>query len=81
MPTFCMIVSSVSLMAAFGFVAYDGWSVGVLVVGPFVVLVMILQFVVYGMHRTVTSAFHVWRVIEVSMINTVQSFRGLASRG
>jgi len=81
MPTFCMVVSSISLMAFLGLIAYNGWSVGVVVIGAFVVLVMILEFVVYGIHRIVASASHFWRVVQVSMIDVGQGFRGLASRG
>jgi len=68
-------------MAFLGLVAYDGWSVGVLVVGFLVVLAMTLQFIVYGTHWFFMSAFHIWRAVEGSMVNAVQRFRGLASRG
>jgi hypothetical protein len=77
MPTFSMLVSSISLMTVLGLIAYDTWSVGVLVIGAFVVLVMMLEFVVYGMHRIVTSASR----IAVLMVNAVRGLQGLASRG
>ena len=76
MPTFCMILSSVSIMAFLGLVAYDAWPVGVLVIGVLVILVMMLQFVIYGMHQFVTSTLRIWRGGAASFI---RCFRGLAS--
>jgi hypothetical protein len=43
-----MLVSSLSLMSFLGLIAFEAWPVGVLVIGVLVVLVMILQFIVYG---------------------------------
>jgi hypothetical protein len=74
-PTFCMLLSSISLMAVLGLIAYDRWSAGVLAIAVFVVFVMMLEFVVYGMHRIVTSAS---RVADL-MVSAVQGLRGLAS--
>ena len=74
-----MVVSSISLMAFLGLVAYDGWSVGVLVIGMLVVLVMILPLIVYGVHRFTTSALDVCRAITVLLDNVVHGFRSLSS--
>jgi len=76
MPTFCMLLSSISLMAFLGLVAYDAWPVGVLVIGVVVILVMILQFIVYGMHRFVAFALRIWRAGAASFI---RGSGGLAS--
>ncbi|KIM41504.1 hypothetical protein M413DRAFT_72188 [Hebeloma cylindrosporum] len=76
MPTFCMLLSSVSLMAFLGLIACDAWPVGVLVIGILVAFVMILQFIVYGMHQSVTSALRVWRA---GMVFIIQGFRCLGS--
>ena len=35
-------------MSFLGLIAFEAWPVGVLVIGVLVVLVMILQFIVYG---------------------------------
>jgi len=63
-------------MAFLVLVAYDAWPVGVLVIGVMVILVMILQFIVYGMHQFFASALRIWRAGAVSVIH---GFRGLAS--
>ena len=63
-------------MAFLVLVAYDAWPVGVLVIGVLVILVMMLQFIVYGMHQFFASALRIWRAGEVSVIHC---FRGLAS--
>ena len=61
MPTFCTLISSISLMSFLGLIAYDARPVVVLMIGVLVVLVMILQFIVYGTHHCATSVLHVWR--------------------
>jgi len=81
MPTFCMLVSSISFMAVLGLVAYDAGPVGVLVIVALVVLVMFLQFIVYGTHWILTSGLHIWRTTADLTVNAVRDFRGLASRG
>jgi hypothetical protein len=63
-------------MAFLGLLAYDTWSIGVLVIGVLVILMMILQFIVYGVHQFVRSALRLWRAGVVSIIH---GFRGLAS--
>ena len=81
MPTFCMLVSSMSLVASLGLIAYDGWSVGILVIGLLVVLVMFLQFIVYGVHQFVASALQIWRAVISLTVNAVRGFRGLVGGG
>jgi hypothetical protein len=66
-----MLVSSISLMTFLGLVAFDVSPVGVLVIGILVVLVMTIQFIVYGTHRFATSSLHVWRAGAISMVNAV----------
>jgi hypothetical protein len=44
-----------------GLVAYDARPLGVAVIGVLVILVMMLQFIVYGTHRCATLALRVWR--------------------
>jgi len=61
MPTFCMLLSSLSLMFFLGLVAFEAWPIGVLVLGALVVLIMTLQFIVYG---------------AISVVNIVKGFRG-----
>jgi len=65
MPTFCMLLSSI-----------DAWPVGVLVIGVLVILVMILQFIVYGMHQFDAFTLRIWRAGVASVIH---GFRCLAS--
>ena len=71
-----MLLSSISLMAFLGLVAYDAWPVGVLVIGVVVVLVMTLQFIAYGMHQFFAFSLRIWRVGAASVIH---GFRDLAS--
>jgi len=61
MPTFCMLLSSLSLMFFLGLIAFEAWPIGVLVLGVLVVLVMALQFIVYG---------------AISVVNIVKGLRG-----
>ena len=68
-------------MTFLGLIAYDTWSVGVLVLGVVVVLVMTLQFIVYGVHQVSMPALHIWRTQAVSMVSVVEGFRGLRGEG
>jgi len=68
MPTFCMLVSTMLLMAFLGIIAYDGWSIGVVAIGVVVVLVMTLQFIVYRAHQFVTSTLHTWRAVAALVV-------------
>ena len=54
-------------MTFLGFVAYDAWPVGVLVIGVFVILMMILQFIVYGVYQFAASALHAWNAARVQL--------------
>ena len=76
MPTFCMLLSSISLMAFLGLIAYDAWPVGVLVIGVMVFLVMTLQFIVYGVDHIFAFALRTWRAGTASVIHGI---RALAS--
>ena len=51
------------------------WPVGILVIGVLVNLVMILQFIIYEMHRSAASALRIWRT---GMGLIIQGLRGLA---
>ena len=73
-----MLVSSMSLMAFLGLVAFDVSPIGVLVIGILVVLVMTIQFIVYGTHQCATSSVHVWRAGAISMVNAVKRLRGFS---
>ena len=70
-----MLLSTISLIAFLGFVAYGVWPIGVLVIGVLVVSLMALQFIVYGMHQFAASALRVWRAGMNSMGNFVMYFR------
>ena len=76
-----MLVSSISLMAFLGVVAYDASPAGVLVIGILVVLVMIVQFIVYGTHRFAASSLRIWRAGAISMVNAVAHLRGFLRGG
>jgi len=71
-----MLVSSISLMAFLGVVAFDVSPIGVLVIGILVVLVMVMQFIVYGTHQFATSSLHLWRAGAISIVNAVKRLRG-----
>ena len=75
-----MLVSSISLVSFLGLVAYDAGPVGVLVVAAFVVLVMFLQFIAYGMHQFLAFALHIGRAVADLTVDAVRGLRGLASR-
>ena len=81
MPTFCMLVSSISLMSFLGLVAFDTSPIGVLVIGALVVLVMTIQFIVYGMHQFAIFSLHVWRAGAIIVANVVKRLRGFARGG
>ena len=66
-----MLLSTISLVIFLGLVAYDVWPIGVLVIGVLVVLLMALQFIVYGMHQFAASALRIWRAGMDSMGNIV----------
>jgi hypothetical protein len=66
-----MLLSTISLMAFLGLVAYDVWPTGVLVIGVLVVLLMVLQFIVYVMHQVAVSALRIWRAGMHSIGNVV----------
>ena len=76
-----MLLSTLSLIAFLVLVAYEVWPIGVLVIGVLVMLLMALEFIVYGIHQFVASAFRVWRVGMDSMGNVVTCFPSLASGG
>jgi hypothetical protein len=76
-----MLVSSISLMTFLGLVAFDASPAGVLVIGVLVVLVMAIQFIVYGTDRFATSSLHVWRAGALSMANAVTRLRGFSRGG
>ena len=76
-----MLLSAISLMAFLGLVAYDVWPIGVLVIGMLVVLLMALQFIVYGMHQFTASGLRAWKVVMDSMGNVVAYFRSLVGGG
>ena len=67
-------------MAFLGFVAYDVWPIGV-VIGVLVMLLMALEFIVYGLHQFAASALRVWRAGIDSTGNFVISFRRSAGGG
>ena len=48
-------------MSFLGLVAYDARPLGALVIGVLVILVMMLQFIVYGTHHCAMFALRVWR--------------------
>lgn len=60
-------------------VAYHAWPIDVPVIGVLVISMMILQFLLHGVHVCAISARHVWRAGEVSMHNAVERFRGISS--
>ena len=66
-------------MAFLGLVAYNVWPIGVVVIGVLVMLVMVFQFVVYGMHQFAASAFRIGRAGMNAMGNVVLYFQSLAS--
>ena len=80
MPTFCMLVSSISLTALMGLVAYDAGPIGVLVIGVLVVSVMILQYILYGTQWFFTCGLHVLSTAAGLIVNVVEGFRGLVGR-
>ena len=53
-------------------IAFDASPIGVLTIGISVVLVMTIQFIVYGMHQFATSSLHIWRAGVFSMVNIVK---------
>jgi len=57
-------------MSFLGLIAYDARPVSVLVIGMIVILVMALQFIVYGAHHCATSALRILKtgVVKVSEV-------------
>jgi hypothetical protein len=51
------------------------------VIGMLVVLMMVLQFIMYGMHQVAVSALRVWRAGMDAMGNVVMYVRSLVGRG
>ena len=77
MPTFCVLVSSISLMTFLGLVAFDASPGSVLVIGILVVLVMTIQFIVSGTHQFAISLLHLWTAAgAISMVNAVKRLLG-----
>jgi len=68
-------------MAFLGLVAYDVWPIGVLLIGVLVVLLMALQFIMYGMHLCAASALPAWKAGMDSMGKIVAYFQSLAGGG
>ena len=81
MPTFCVLVSSISLMTFLGLVAFDASPVGVLLIGILVVLAMTMQFIVYGTHQFAMSSLPVWRAGAISLVNAITYLRGFLRGG
>jgi len=52
-------------MSFLGLIAYEARPLGVLVIGVVVILVMMLQFIVYGTHHGATFVLRVWRAAAV----------------
>ena len=74
-----MLLSTISLMAFLGLIAYDVWPIGVLVIGVLVVLAMVLQFIVYGIHQFGVSALRIWRAGMNATGDVVLYFQSLAN--
>ena len=81
MPTFCMLVSSISLMSFLGLTAFDASPAGVLVIAVLVVLAMTMQYIVYGTHLSATSALHIWRAGATPVVNVIKRLQGFARGG
>ena len=63
-----MSVSAIALTAFLGFVAFEVWPLGVLVVCFFVGIIMTLQFLVFGVHWAINKIIGWGREIkEVAM--------------
>jgi len=63
-------------MAFFLLIVFDASPVGVLAIGILVVLVMTMQFIVYGTHQCAAFAL---RAGTISMANVFNRFRGMSS--
>jgi len=61
-------------MSFMGLIAYDARPLTVLVIGVLVILVMILQFIVYGTHQFATFALRIMKSGAVSIANVVRGF-------
>ena len=71
-----MILSSIALMVFLLLVAFGASPVGVLAMGILVVLVMTMQFIVYGTHQFAAFALGAG---AISMANVFNRFRGMSS--
>jgi len=71
MPTFCALVSSISLTSFLGLIAFDARPVSVIMIGVLVVLVMLLQFIVYGTRKFAIFASRIWETGVVTNISQV----------
>jgi len=76
-----MLLSTLSLITFLVLVAYDVWPVGVLVIGVLVMLLMALEFIVYGIHQFGASALRVWRGGMDSVGNIITCFPSSAGGG
>lgn len=69
MPVICMSTSAIALTAFLGFVAFEVWPLGVLVVCFCVGIIMTLQFLVFGVHWGINKIIGWGRAIkEVVMV-------------
>jgi hypothetical protein len=68
-------------MTFLGVVAFDASPVGVLVIGVLVLLVMTMQFIVYGTHQFATSSLHFCGAGAISMVGAVKRLRGFLRGG
>jgi hypothetical protein len=76
-----MLLSTLSLITFLVLVAYDVWPIGVLVIGVLVMVLMALEFIVYGIHQFAASALRLWRAGMDSMGNIVTCFPSSAGGG
>jgi len=76
-----MLLSTLSLITFLALVAYDVWPIGVLVIGVLVMLLVALEFIVYGVHQCAASALRVWRAGIESMGNIVTCYRSPVDGG
>jgi len=58
-------------MAFLLLIAFDVSPVAVLVIGILVILVMAMQFIVYGTHQFIASVLRVWRAGAISTVTVV----------
>jgi len=68
-------------MAFLLLIAFDASPLGVLMIGILVILVMTMQFIVYGTHQFALSTLRVWKAGATATVNFVKWFRGFGRRG